>query len=142
MARQASLLVADEIYYNLHGKAILHGIYHADLVLNGPSAVVPQLVFFFMAESDIEEPFRSIVVEVTLPDSEAIRQPVPVAWPTQMPVQPGRTRFFLRWPLLVPAPTLRPGHIEAKVIHEGGEILVAAPWIVQNPALAEAPKAN
>lgn len=141
MPRQATLLVADEIYYNLHGKAILHGIYHADLTLNASSVVVPQLIFLFMAESELTDPFRSVAVEVTLPGNEPVRQQVPVMWPAQIPAQPGRSRIFVRWPLLIGTPTLRPGRIDAKFIHEGGEIIVGAPWIVLNPPSA-APKSN
>jgi hypothetical protein len=142
MARQASLLVADEIFYNLHGKAVLQGIYNADLVLNAQSAVVPQLIFFFMAESDLNDPFRSVVVEVTLPGNEPIRQQVPIALPLQTSAPPGRTKIFVKWPLLIGGPTLRPGHIEAKFIHEGGEIIVGAPWIVLRSAPSDAPTAH
>lgn len=139
MPRSAALLVADEIYYNLHGKAILQGIYHSDLTLNGPTAVVPQLIFFFMGESEMADPFRSVTVEVTLPGNEPIRQQVPVVFP--MPPLPGRSRVFVRWPLLIGAPTLRPGRIDAKLIHDKGEIIVGAPWIVQ-PAQPPEAKAN
>jgi hypothetical protein len=142
MARQASLLVADDIFYNLHGKAVLQGIYHADLILNTQSAIVPQLIFFFIAESDLNDPFRSAFVEVTLPGNEPIRQQVPVAWPMQIPAPSERTKVFVKWPLLVGWPTLRPGRIEAKFIHEGGEIIVGAPWIVTSAVPAEALTAN
>jgi hypothetical protein len=94
MPRQAILLVADEIFYNLHGKAILHGIYHSDLTMHEPSVVVPQLIFFFIGESDITDPFRSVTVEVTLPGNEPVRQQVPVMWPPQMSDQ--RTKLFVR----------------------------------------------
>jgi hypothetical protein len=131
--RHASLLVADEIYFNLYGKAILQGIYHHDLGITVDPSSALQLVFFFITETDISDPFQSFAVEVTLPGSEPIRTAVPI-----MPAaivaaaNPGKTRLSYRHPLLVPAPVLRPGQIKAKLIHEKGEIIVTAPWIVHN----------
>jgi hypothetical protein len=131
--RHASLLVADEIYFNLYGKALLHGIYHHDLGIAVDPSSAPQLVFFFIAETDLSDPFQSFAVEVTLPGSEPIRNEVPfVPAPVVVAANPGKTRIPYRHPLLVPAPVLRPGQIKAKLIHEKGEIIVTAPWIVQN----------
>jgi hypothetical protein len=141
MARYATLLVADELYYNLNGKAILQGIYHSDLILNSEQATIPQLIFFFIAETDIADPFRSASVEVTLPENDTIRQQVPISSPITLQAPPGRTKFFLRWPLLVSNPTLRPGRIGAKLIHEAGEMEVSAPWIVFVP-ISEGQKAT
>jgi hypothetical protein len=133
--RQATVLVADEIFFNLYGKAVLQGIYTTDLIINADPTLATQLVFFFIAETDISDPFRSLSVEVTLPATTPIRQSVPVQWPIPAIAEHGRTRIFVRWPLLIPAPlTLHPGRIEAKVIHENGEIEVGAPWILLNPA--------
>jgi hypothetical protein len=132
MARQATLLVADEIYYNLHGKAILQGIYHTDLIIPINPTTVPQLIFYFMMETDAADAFRSLAVEVKLPESTPVRHQVFVTFP--VPPFEGR-KVFYRHPLLVQGPTLRPGRIEAKVIHEEGEILVGAPWIAPIPVL-------
>ena len=85
-----------------------------------------------MAETDLDDPFRSLDLEVTLPGSEPVRQSVPVAWPVQ-PETAGRSKIFVRWPLLISMPTLRPGRIDAKVIHDAGEIVIGAPWITLNP---------
>jgi hypothetical protein len=133
-ARQASLLVADEIFYNLQGKAILQGIYHADLSISADPSTGTQLLFFIMAETDASDPFESFAVEITLPGSAPFRQEVPVVPPPIIiAASPGRTRFYIRHPVLMLAPILRPGRIEAKVIHEKGEIQVTAPWIQFNP---------
>jgi hypothetical protein len=141
MARQASLLVADEIYYNLYGKAILQGIYSGDLTIPVDPSASPQLIFYFMMEADIAEPFKSLAVEVTLPGNQPIRNFVPVMPPEFIKsVSAGRTRAYYRHPLLLQAPVLHPGKIEAKIIHESGEIEVIAPWIALNPALATPPK--
>ncbi len=139
MARQATLLVADEIWYNLYGKAILQGLYHGDLVIPTNPSNAPQLLFYFMMETDLSDPFRSLAVEVTLPESDAVRHVVGVTYPIPSTAHEGRTRLFYRHPLLIQAPVLRPGRIDAKVIHEGGEIVVGAPWIV---TLATPPKVN
>lgn len=134
MARQVSLLVADEIYYNLYGKAILQGVYHGDLTIPADSSTSPQLIFYFMAETDLADPFRSLVVEVTLPGSQPVRNVVGLIPPEVLQnVSRERTRAYYRHPLLVQSPVLRPGKIEAKLIHESGEIIVGAPWIVLNP---------
>jgi hypothetical protein len=137
MSRQATVLIADEIYYNLHGKAILQGIYNADLAIPGEQITAPQLIFFFIIEADLSNPFQSLVVEITLPGGEPIRQSVFVPPPqfvtAQAHTQPGRTRWHLRHPVLIPTPVLRPGRIEVKIIHESGEIEVGAPWIVGPP---------
>jgi hypothetical protein len=148
MPRQATVIIADEIYYNLYGKAILQGIYNTDLVIPVNPSTAPQLLFFFIIETDIGDPFNSLSVEVALPE-EAV--PVknfvmipPVQWmEAQAKAQPERTTFTVRHPLLIPAPVLRVGRIVAKVIHERGEILVSPQWISLNPIVAAAAaKAN
>ena len=131
MARQASVLVADEIYYNLSGKAILHGVYHGDItILQDPSSPI-QLVFYFMAEADLTAPFESLIAEVKLPGSTAVRESVGLISPdTNKNKNAGcLERAFYRHPLLVRMPTLRPGRIDVKMIHESGEIIVGAPSI-------------
>jgi hypothetical protein len=95
-----------------------------------------------MAESDITDPFQSLMLEVTLPGSDPVRQPVPIFPNIVAASNPGRSRFFYRQPLLIPGPTLRAGHIEAKVIHEKGEIVVGSPWIILHPSAAKPEKAN
>lgn len=131
--RHATLLVADEIYYNLHGKAILQGIYHGDLTIPTNPSISPQLIFYFMAETDIADPFRSLTAEVTLPGNPPVRNPVALIPPEIFAnVDKSRTRAYYRHPFLVQSPMLRPGKIEAKLIHENGEIAVGAPWIVLN----------
>jgi len=131
--RQALMLVADEIYYNLQGKAILQGIYTTDLIIPTDPTPVRQLLLFFVIETDLSEPFTSLNVEITLPGSTPVRNAVFVPPPqflaTLQQTQPGRTRFFVRHPVLIQNPILRPGLIEAKVIHESGEIAVTGQWI-------------
>jgi hypothetical protein len=136
MARQAMVLIGDEIFYNLHGKAVLQGIYNQDLLIPTNPSQAPQLIFYFMIETDIAEPFKSLTAEVTLPESESVRNHVFVPPPqllATMPQAAGRTRFYVRHPLLIVNPTLRPGRIESKVVHESGEIAVTPHWIILTP---------
>jgi len=130
MARQAMLLVADEIYYNLHGKAILQGIYSGDIFIPTNPSQAAQLIFFFAAETDISEPFRSLLAEVILPENDPVRTPIPIQWPAVFPPSE-RTKISVKWPVMIPTPTLRPGKINTRLIHESGELIVAAPWIIQ-----------
>jgi hypothetical protein len=143
MSRQAMLLVADEIFYNLVGKAVLQGIYHTDLIIPLEESPIGQLLFYFFMDTSLDDPFRSLAVEVTLPGSPAVQNTVPVVFPIPPAmIQADRTRLYYRHPMLIQAPTLRPGRISAKVIHENGEIIVGAPWIVLTPAAAAAAKAH
>src|ERR1700677_1544136 len=110
MYRQASVILADEIYYNLHGKAILQGVYSGAVEISANPSVAPQLIFYFIAESDASDPFHSIAFEITFPESQSIRHVAPV-----LPAEvyranfPGRKRLHYRYPFLVQAPLLRPG---------------------------------
>lgn len=128
--RQAFLIVADDVQVGLTGKLNIHGVYTGDIGIPNTSVRAPQLVFIFVAEADLTDPFRSITLEVTIPGNDSRRVTLPVP-PIPQPVGQGRTRQTFRHPFLVQWLTLKPGHIEAKVIHEKGEIVVSSPWITQ-----------
>lgn len=132
--RRASLLVADEILYSLGGKVYLQGMYLNDISINADQVVAPQLVFMFIFETEIENSFTSITLEITLPGSEAVKAPITIAQPV-IPHQ-DRTHIMYRLPLLLSAPILRPGRIEARIIHDRGEILANAIWITKAPHVA------
>jgi hypothetical protein len=136
MARQASLLVADEILFTLLGKAVLQGIYTTDLFIAADPTPLPQLIFFFIAGTDASDPFKSLAAQVTLPGSDPATQLIPIL----VPPPSERTKLFVRYPMLLSAPILRPGRILAKMIHENGEIPVSAPWIVPAASLLEQTK--
>lgn len=138
MSRQATLLIADEIYYNLHGKAILQGIYSSDLVIPHDPTTTAQLLFYFIIETDVAEPFQSLSVEIVLPGMPPVSNivflpPAQIVTAQAKMFNPPRTKYTARHPLLIPTPTLRPGRIEAKVIHEAGEIALISQWITINP---------
>jgi hypothetical protein len=125
--RRATVLVADELLVSLNGKFNLLGMYAADILIPANPTTAAQLVFLFLIETDVEDPFRSLTLEVSLPGSTPNRLEVGPL-PT-VSVLPGRRQWNIRWPFLIPLPVLRPGHIEAKVVHEKGELIASAPWI-------------
>jgi hypothetical protein len=126
--RQGTLIVADDLLFTLNGKYNINGFYTGDIYIPADPIVVPQLVFIFIAETDVSDPFKSLSFEIMLPGSNPIKsEPFPIA---PLVEGGGRTRWFARWPQLVQNARLSPGHIEAKIIHEAGEILVGGPWIV------------
>jgi hypothetical protein len=132
---QAMVLVADEVLYTMFGKVYLNGVFTGDITIFADPTVATQLIFMFFLETDIDEPFTSLALQVTLPGNSPVQVEVPVV-PPPSPRPHGRTRQFYRWPLVIQTPTLRPGRIEAKAIHDKGEIVASAPWITlpQTPA--------
>jgi hypothetical protein len=116
------------MYTNMAGKQTLQGIYNSDLGVPKEPSTAPQLVFYFLIETDVDDPFQSMTLEIVLP-GEAPRQiPIAIQFPAASPPA-GRTRQTIRATALVQFPILRAGRIEAKVKHEKGEIIVGAPWI-------------
>jgi hypothetical protein len=108
----------------------LQGIYPSDLLIPSDPTTAPQLIFYFAIETAINERFKSLAVEVTLPGNTPVRQNV-------LFVQLLQT---IRYPLLIQSPILRAGgQIEAKIIHESGELQVGAPRIILAKSL---PKPN
>jgi hypothetical protein len=144
MDRNASVLIADDMTISLVGKINLIGIYTADIIIPTDPLFIPQLLFLFFLETGRDDLFQRIQLQVTLPgQSTAPGQPtavmdVPV--PAVAPVPEGRIGYFLRQPFLLQHVLLRPGRIEAKVVHEKGEIYVQSlPWIVLPPTNPSVP---
>ena len=136
--RQAVVFICDEVLVSLTGKFNLLGMYTGDIAILAAEVPSPQLVFVFQIECDITDPYRLLIAQVTLPGEGPRQMPVPFMIPSPLPE--GRTRWVTRWPFLIPFPTLRPGRIEAKVIHEKGEIIAGYQWIVLvSPPQADAP---
>jgi hypothetical protein len=126
--RYASVLICDEILFSLTGKTNLLGAYVTDIAIPANPTLVNQLIFYFTIETDIQDLFTSLTLHVTLPGSAPVIQSIPVI---QIgPAEPSRQRWTMRWPLMLPQVLLRPGRIEAKVIHEKGELIAGTPWIV------------
>lgn len=125
MDRQASVLVSDDLYISLLGKLVVQGVYTADIIIPAEQIVVPQLVFLFQIVTNVDDLFEKLQVQVTLPEQPPRTMDIPGPF---VPAS-GRSQWLLNWPLLIQQAVLRPGLIEAKVVHERGEILTSAPWI-------------
>jgi hypothetical protein len=126
--RRASVFVCDELLISLNGKFNALGMYTGDIAIFGQEATSAQLIFVFQIECDLTDPFRSLIAQVTLPGEGPRQMPIPFMIPA--PVQEGSERWTIRWPFLIALPTLRPGRIETKVIHEKGELIAGYQWIV------------
>jgi hypothetical protein len=126
--RAAHLLVADDLRIALTGKLDLYGIYTGDIIIPGERLVANQLVFLWTVETDAKDPFQTLTFEITLPQAEPNRFSLSLL--ASPPIPDGRTRRYVKQPQLVQPAILRPGRIQAKVIHERGEIPVRGPWIV------------
>jgi hypothetical protein len=126
MARQAMVLVCDEFLVSMTGKFYIHGVYTTDIGIPSELYVAPQLVFVFLIETDLDDLFQSLAVEVTFPGEQPAKMAVPL---TPFVGAQGRTRWITRWPFVLRQITLRQGQIKTKVIHEKGEIITAGPWI-------------
>lgn len=129
--RHASLLVADELMTSMNGKQVLSGIYTSDIVIPQNGITPQQLVFYFIIETDIADPFEQITIELTLPGEPTFSSPSPLLTvPAFSENHEKPSRQILRVPTLLNFPRLNAGKIQAKVIHDRGEIPVAAPWII------------
>jgi hypothetical protein len=132
--RFASVLVCDELLFALNGKWTISGIYTGDLAIPTENTVIPQMVFLFLIETDIDDPFQSLKLEVTFPGMAPAYLELPEnALVLQGIVPPGRTKRVARVPFLITQPVLRSGKIVTKVIHEKGEISATGPWITVTP---------
>jgi hypothetical protein len=134
--RQVSLLLADDLLWSMNGKVTMIGIYGGDITIQADSMAVPQLVFLFSAETDITDPFQLFTLHIQLAGEIPVIVPIPMGSPPGT-LDAQRTRWIVRWPYLLSQATLRPGRIVAKIIHEKGELVATAPWIVRAPAFAK-----
>jgi hypothetical protein len=126
--RHATVIICDELLFSITGKINLLGSYTGDITIPTDPTQVGQLLFYFLVETDVQDPYKSLTFQVTLPQANPVTQIVPVV--PQIQILSGRPRYTVRLPLLIPQPLLHPGRIEAKVIHESGELIAGTPWIV------------
>jgi hypothetical protein len=127
MTRQATVLVSDELTFSLNGKTNSFGIYANDIIIPKDPVEGIQLVFMFIIETAPDDPFQTLEVAVELPGGDSRRLAIPLG--NILSVSDQR-RWSTKFPLLFSRPILRSGFIEARVIHERGEISTAAPAIV------------
>lgn len=127
----ANLLVADDLWWSITGKVNLIGVYTGDIGIPLDGQLAAQLVFFFLLEGELgDQPTKPFTLEIALPGDQP--RTLPVAVPTFGNTSATeRTKWFVRTPFLVQQLRLRPGRIVARIIYEGKELRVGAPWINQ-----------
>src|SRR5262249_994037 len=114
-----------------NGKFTVAGLFTGDIVIAQSPSQLVQLVVVFEIKTPVGNPFKKLVLQVSFPNEENPRQlDLTSSLPAQSGALPGRTVTMLRLPFLIQAPTLSSGAIEAKVIHEDGELLAGKQWIV------------
>lgn len=130
MSPHATVLVCDDIRFELDWKILIVGLYTSDIGIPF-SPFVANLSFLFIVETDIKRPPTKISFEVTLPEQNPVRHDFPVS---PIPEMPGRTTFIIRQLVRVPGAVLIPGRIQTRVIlNDAEEINAVSNWIVQNP---------
>jgi hypothetical protein len=125
--RQATVIVSDEFTYTLNGKQNVFGMYTGEIQIPSDPFIGHQLVFLFVIETSPDDPYQRLALHVELPGGDSRNLELPIN--KFVPGISDQRRWCLKYPLLFSAPILRPGPIEAKVIHEQGEISTAAPFI-------------
>jgi hypothetical protein len=138
ISRTASVLVCDEILFALNGKAFLQGVYTGDITIPGSELALPQLVFYFSAETSKEQPFKKLTLKVVLPEMPPALFEIEIE-STPQAINPDRPKMRLRAPLLIQQVILRPGKIETSVITEAEELDAGGIWIMSVPKFPSFP---
>jgi hypothetical protein len=127
--RRASVIVCDEILFALTGKVFLQGVYSSDITIPGQEISLPQLVFYFTAETSKENPFKKMTLRVVPPDTPPAQLEIPIETIPQA-INPDRPKMILRAPIVLQQILLKPGKIETTVITEGEELDAGGIWIM------------
>jgi len=126
--RKSYVIVCDDLWISLLGKINLIGTYTQDIVISGQAVAVPQMVFYFVCETDKEDPFQSISLQVEFPGDAPRIMPVQFM-PHPTVTDPTRNKIVLKQPFLIQNVILRPGRIKATVIDGGRAIDAGGIWI-------------
>lgn len=126
--RKASMVVCDEVFFNMMGKTTISGMYTSDIGIPVSELSVPQLIFFFFLECSVNDPFKFLQLRVAFPGSPLNELNVPLGG-MPMPTDPSRNIISLKQPFLIQNPTLRPGPIQTSVWHDKGELDAGRIWI-------------
>jgi hypothetical protein len=132
--RTAHVIACDDIRREVGGKFILIGMYTGSIVIHADEFATPQLVFLFLITTELDDPYQALACEVTLPGAETLRQEIPVInRPADVQLRKlGARRRVHRVPMFVRGPILRQGRIEAKIVHEKGELpAIGMPFIIR-----------
>src|ERR1700689_5407102 len=111
---KAAVLVCDDVVYSVTNKLSVGGIYNTDILIPAENTPVTHLVFFFLVECDLTEMPHTLLVEITFPGAQPNRTITPIVPVTLLP--PDRTKWLMRYPVVVAAPVLRTGHVEIKIV--------------------------
>lgn len=130
--RRASVIVCDDILFGLTGKVFLQGVYTTDITIPGGEISLPQLAFYFTAETSKKNPFKKMVLRVIPPGMPPTHFEVPIE-AVQQTVNPDRPKTIVRAPLLMQQILLKPGKIETSVITEFEELDAGGVWIMSVP---------
>jgi hypothetical protein len=125
--RFASMFVCDDLLVALNGKFTISGLYTGDIAIPSEPWTLGQLVVVFNVETDVTKPFQRLALQVSFPGESPRTQEMQTNPLPPMPLD--RNRVAFRMPFLIPQPVLRPGPIEAKVLHEEGELPAGMLWI-------------
>jgi hypothetical protein len=146
IAASSHAIVSDDLRMEINKKYTIVGMYTGSIAIPIGGFVVPQLVVTFISTTDLEKPFSSLILEVTLPDTAPIRQEVAVASDaTRLKPGPGTTLWVYRTPMFLRNVALKPGPFRAKIVTNIGEFpAYGLPLIVVAPGAfgAPAPKAK
>jgi len=126
--RKASMVVCDEVLFNLMGKTTISGMYTADIGIPVSELTIPQLIFFFFLECSASDPFKTLKLKVAFPGSSPNELNVPLGG-MPIPTDSSRNIISVKQPFLIQNPVLRPGPIQTSVLHDKGEIDAGRIWI-------------
>jgi hypothetical protein len=126
----ATLMVCDDVRMEVNGKLILIGVYTGDIAIPADGSISPHLMFLFVAEGQLTRQPAEVTFELMLPGDEPRRTSIKLP---AFVVPEGRTKWTVRQVLGLQNIVLHPGHATAKVICDGEETAISAPWIVVAP---------
>jgi hypothetical protein len=128
--RQAVVLACDDLLVSLNGKLAISGLYTGDILIPSQPFLLAQLIFLFVIEGTVDDLPKLLTLEIQLPGQPSIQNRIDLP-PGGIQPESERARWTLKMPLRIAPALLSEGRIEAKVIHENGEISARAPWIVK-----------
>jgi hypothetical protein len=136
--RRASVIVCDDILFGLTGKVFLQGVYTSDITIPGSELSLPQLAFYFTAETPKGNPFKKMALRVVPPGMPPAHVEIPIET-AQQTINPDRPKTIIRAPFLMQQILLKPGKVETSVITESEELDAGGIWIMSVPKFPSFP---
>jgi hypothetical protein len=128
ISRDAMFFLCDDVLVALSGKMTIAGMYTSDIIIPNEGIQIAQLVAVFTIRTPMETPFQKLVLQISMPGEENPQQ-IDLSGQSKSASIPGRTTLNYKLPFLIGNPILHSGPIEAKVIHESGEMLAGRHWV-------------